>query len=766
MQEIIDPNELKFNNQDILESISNIVSFFAPTIKAIVFFFPTASENKLQLVGFYDNYTKIFDKYKFKFDSTEIIEKIEGDLILNIYVVKDSRNKFIGKIGIIYKSDDKNLLQLKLYLNILYKSYYRNLGFNTLQKINSYILGIFDKWQLLQKIVDTVTIIGDYKVGYITLVKDNKVYARTVSRNLLGVKIVLKMLGRAFYKFYANLDKDDTKTIRAIKENKIYIGDKFYEFVSPPAPKATAIIGEKLVGVSQHIAIPICSVNGVVGTLNIASDKEFNNNEIIQLKNYADQISIAISITNLLSLKENQLQLLVQKNAELQTLYNLTSQVTRTLDPVKVSQTAVNSLPQNEIMLGGMILSYDEKTKTVAFSATSQNQFSFQVQKVIGDFSKFKQDISDPKFINNPVVKALDTGLPQSADGLNILSPPIPAKLMPAIEKIINIKSLAIYPLHDHGKISGVIIYFLKNTNFTELEDGQKQLLQTYTYQIAIALENAKLYKALQEALAQLQEARRQERDMIDVMGHELRTPITIVRNALLILAQQYKFKKEVPLDIFEKYMEMAIESTRREMTLIETLLAATKIDARRIQFNKEKVNMLDVIDDAIEGQKHFADDRKIKINYEKPNQEFIAYADRVRTQEIVDNLLNNAVKYTQKGYVEIKIEKLNKEMLRVSIKDTGIGISKEDMQNLGKKFFRAKQYINTQSGEAVVRPGGTGLGLYVVFGLVKAMGGEINIESKLGKGSTFSFTLPIYTGQKIIINDSTQKRKVSVLKI
>jgi signal transduction histidine kinase len=209
----------------------------------------------------------------------------------------------------------------------------------------------------------------------------------------------------------------------------------------------------------------------------------------------------------------------------------------------------------------------------------------------------------------------------------------------------------------------------------------------------------------------------------------------------------------------------MAIESTRREMALIETMLAATKVDANKIQVNGEKVDMLDVINDAIEGQKLFAIDKKIEIRFEKPKEKFLAYADRIRTQEVMDNLLNNGIKYTQKGYVEIKIEKIKADkqpLIKVTIKDTGIGIAEDDLENLGKKFFRAKQYTNGE--EQIVRPGGTGLGLYVVNGLVKAMGGKMNIKSKLGKGSTFSFTLPEHTGQETIINDAQQSR-VSVLK-
>jgi len=124
-------------------------------------------------------------------------------------------------------------------------------------------------------------------------------------------------------------------------------------------------------------------------------------------------------------------------------------------------------------------------------------------------------------------------------------------------------------------------------------------------------------------------------------------------------------------------------------------------------------------------------------------------YADRTRIQEVMDNLLSNAIKYTLRGEVNIDI-KTEKNNVYIAVQDTGMGIHKEDIPNLGKKFFRARQYIKSDKGQTggVVRPGGTGLGLYVSFNLVELMGGKIKIDSELGKGSTFTFNVPLFKGQ------------------
>lgn len=252
----------------------------------------------------------------------------------------------------------------------------------------------------------------------------------------------------------------------------------------------------------------------------------------------------------------------------------------------------------------------------------------------------------------------------------------------------------------------------------------------------------------LETALAELKEARRVERDMIDVMGHELRTPISIVRNALVMLDKQAQQPaKSVDLG---KYLEMALESTRREITLIETLLSATKVDNARMQLYLTKVDFRDVVNDGIEGQKNQVAQKNLEIAYTPPAEDVFVFADRTRVQEVMDNLYSNAVKYTPKGKVELALWK-DDNFGWISVKDTGIGISEEDIQNLGKKFFRAKQYINDTSGERgeVVRPGGTGLGLYVIFDLIKIMGGSLYINSKVGEGSKFTFSIPLYKDQK-----------------
>jgi signal transduction histidine kinase len=274
------------------------------------------------------------------------------------------------------------------------------------------------------------------------------------------------------------------------------------------------------------------------------------------------------------------------------------------------------------------------------------------------------------------------------------------------------------------------------------------------TLQQKVDLATQELKKAntdLAVAFQEVQEARRKERDMIDVMGHELRTPISIVRNALAMLhREQEKGGGHIPNDKLAEYLGMAIESAKREITLIETLLSATKVDASRLQLTLTKVALSDVIRDGIEGQRHLLADKQLELAYTPPATDVFVYADRTRIQEIMDNFLSNAVKYTPKGSITIATW-ADTDFGYISIADTGMGIDAADIQNLGKKFFRAKQYVSglqDGKGTKVVRPGGTGLGLYVAFELVRVMGGRLYINSKVGQGTTFTFAMPLFKSQ------------------
>lgn len=252
---------------------------------------------------------------------------------------------------------------------------------------------------------------------------------------------------------------------------------------------------------------------------------------------------------------------------------------------------------------------------------------------------------------------------------------------------------------------------------------------------------------ALEEALEQLEEIRRQEKDMIDVMGHELRTPISITRNALLTLQKHLEVNNDgINPEKVKKYTNMAVEGARREIALVETLLSTTKLEGGRMQIDITSVNLDEVVKYSLRSHSELAKKNNTQVVYNKSTEDIVVLADKIRIQEIMDNFLNNAIKYTGQGKVEISIYKQDK-LGWIDVKDSGIGISEENLKNLGKKFFRAQNLYNQSAN--IVNPSGTGLGLFVSFLLIEMMKGEKRIISKEGEGSVFSFGLPLYIDPK-----------------
>lgn len=316
--------------------------------------------------------------------------------------------------------------------------------------------------------------------------------------------------------------------------------------------------------------------------------------------------------------------------------------------------------------------------------------------------------------------------------------------------------SIAI-PFSSRTEFDGVIFLGYRGDKYP-LSISEVKLLEKIVSNVSVSIGRAILYqevqefskslqqkvndqtKELQTKVIELQEARRKENDMIDIMGHELRTPATVVKLNIELLE---KYIKDNPQE-FSRYIDRIKQAVETEIGLINTLLTSAKLEGNKVEIRHEKVNIKDEIEMSIHG--HERDIKEgISVYTNIDNNLPYVYADRIRVAEVLNNLISNAIKYTDKGNILVSAISGDNNII-ISIKDTGKGISQEDLEKLGEKFYRVNNYLESD----IVRPGGTGLGLYITFGLVRLMGGEIKVQSVVGEGSTFTFTLPKYNGQKI----------------
>lgn len=329
-----------------------------------------------------------------------------------------------------------------------------------------------------------------------------------------------------------------------------------------------------------------------------------------------------------------------------------------------------------------------------------------------------------------------------------------------------------IYSLREDNKLEGAFIvgqspdkgaYSVGDVDFLDslIQNAKMALVRAVLYlelnefNESLAQQVDQQTKELQLKVAELEEARRKERDMIDIMGHELRTPATIAKLNIDFM------KKFIPTnpEEYKKYLDRVKNSIESEIRLINALLTSAKLEGEKVEISRQRISVSEVIEHVIHSYTYEADSKSLRVIQDIDEDTPDVFADKDRFTEIVDNLLNNAIKYTNEGSIIIQTSH-TRDHVQVNVIDTGIGIPEEELSMLGTKFHRVGNYINgsDDSNFEIVRPGGTGLGLYVVFALVEQMGGKIWVKSDAGKGTTFSFTLPVYTNQREEVIDSKTK--------
>ncbi|HEU0144358.1 MAG TPA: ATP-binding protein, partial [Nitrososphaera sp.] len=234
-------------------------------------------------------------------------------------------------------------------------------------------------------------------------------------------------------------------------------------------------------------------------------------------------------------------------------------------------------------------------------------------------------------------------------------------------------------------------------------------------------LEKANL--SLQQAVEQLKDHDRMQREFINVAAHELRTPT----QAIIGYSDLFYLRPESR----EESIKAISRNAERLESLTRDILDVTRIEGRKLDLHKEKFDISEVAASAIEDIKRRVDDGNIKFEYAP--RKIVVEADRVRINQVISNLLSNAVKFTQQGTVYVSAENKDGQVV-MSVKDTGPGIDPEIMPRLFSKFTSKSQT-------------GTGLGLFISKSIIEAHGGRIWAENnKDKKGATVAFRLPLET--------------------
>ncbi|MBQ2847965.1 MAG: HAMP domain-containing histidine kinase [Clostridia bacterium] len=243
----------------------------------------------------------------------------------------------------------------------------------------------------------------------------------------------------------------------------------------------------------------------------------------------------------------------------------------------------------------------------------------------------------------------------------------------------------------------------------------------------------------------------RLKNDFISTVSHELRTPLTAIKGWGETLLQI----GDTDPAMTERGMGVIISEASRLNDMVEELLDFSRMSSGRMQLKNEKIDVLAELDEVVFAFKERSMREGIDLEYNAPRAPAPATGDAARIKQVFINILDNAIKYTPHGgKINVIAEKPNPATLVVSVKDTGAGISPEDLPHIKEKFFKANTTVR-----------GSGIGLAVADEIIKLHNGELDIESVLGAGTTVKITIPVERVERTSSSDKEGDTKTDELK-
>ena len=263
--------------------------------------------------------------------------------------------------------------------------------------------------------------------------------------------------------------------------------------------------------------------------------------------------------------------------------------------------------------------------------------------------------------------------------------------------------------------------------------DKQIELVQTFADQAAIAIENVRLFEEIQDKSRQVEEASKHKSQFLANMSHELRTPLNaILGYTELIIDGIYG---EAP-EKMRTVMERVQSNGKHLLGLINDVLDLSKIEAGQLVLSIQDYSIKDVVHGVYSAVEPLANSKKLAFKIDVPANLPPARGDDRRLTQVLLNLVGNAIKFTDAGEIAVKAAASN-GAYTISVRDTGPGIAEADQAKIFDEFQQAD---STQTKAK----GGTGLGLSIAKRIIEMHGGTLWVESSLGAGSTFSFTVPL----------------------
>ena len=506
---------------------------------------------------------------------------------------------------------------------------------------------------------------------------------------------------------------DETVTARAVRTRSVcHVAD----VLSDPQyqPKHAA----RLSGFRGSLGVPMVRDKQVVGAIFVARRQPglFSDAQVQLLKTFADQAVIAIENVRLFNETKNSLE---QQTATADVLKIISRS---TFDLRAVLQTLVESAARFCAANQATIIREKDGSFYTAESYGYSREFMDYMKNI--PIKAERGSASGRALAEARVVHIADV----RADSEYTLV---------EAQRLGDYRTILCVPMLREGVPIGLLV--LTRSQVQPFTKKQIELVTTFADQAAIAIENVRLFDEIQDKSRQLEEASQHKSQFLANMSHELRTPLNAILGYTELMADgAYGEPSEKMLGILKR-----LEANGKHLLgLINDVLDLSKIEAGQLVLELSDYSVQDIAQTVRSTLEPLAADKKLAFKVEVASQLPPARGDGRRLTQVLINLVGNAIKFTDAGEVVIKAE-ANNGSFQVSVRDTGPGISAADQAKLFQEFQQADDAITRKKG-------GTGLGLAISKRIIEMHGGKIWVESQVGQGSTFSFTLPVVVQRQV----------------
>jgi signal transduction histidine kinase len=477
-----------------------------------------------------------------------------------------------------------------------------------------------------------------------------------------------------------------------------------------------------MTGTRTILVTPLLREGVPIGTINIRrlEVRPFSEKQVKLLETFADQAVIAIENVRLFQELEARTRALAQSVGELKALGEVGQAVSSTLDLQTVLSTVVGHAVQLSGTDSGVIYEYDEAKQE--FHLRASHRMEDEVVEALRAAPIRLGEGALGRAVRNRTPVQVPDILDEQEAG---------TRVRPMLIRL-GYRSVLSVPLLREQQIMGALTVWRKERE--EFSPAVVNLIQTFATQSALAIQNARLFREIEAKSRELEAANRHKSEFLANVSHELRTPL----NAIIGFSEVLGEKMFGELNEKQaEYTEDILSSGRHLLSLINDILDLSKIEAGRMELEVTTFHLPDAIENAITLIRERASRHGIKLVRVIDDRLGDFTGDERKVKQVLVNLLSNAVKFTPEGG-QIKVEaNLGDSAAIVSVTDTGIGIAKEDQEAIFEEFRQVgSNYAQKREG--------TGLGLSLTKKFIELHGGKIWVESEVGKGSKFTFTLPI----------------------